>query len=164
MIDQMPLVTSDRIYRASDLNRRGREVLDTARTSGARIVDTDGTSMVMVPERVLDRAAGRLDVAVMLVAAMRAWRELEAGGDVTVDTLRWINRLDAEDRATLAREVVAAFDEAGRTANALPLGVLLDQWETTASLPYDQEYLARLDDGFDPASYVEAERPTDPNT
>jgi hypothetical protein len=68
------LVTTDRIYRASDLNRRGREVLDAARLSGARIVDTDGTSMVLVPERVLEQTVDRLAMETMLVAAMRAWQ------------------------------------------------------------------------------------------
>ena len=37
----MSMISADRVYRASDLNRRGREVLDTARATGARIVDAD---------------------------------------------------------------------------------------------------------------------------
>lgn len=155
------LVSADRVYRASDLNRRGREVLDTARASGARIVDTDGTSMVLVTERVLEQTVGRLELATMLVAAMRAWRELANGDDVTVDALRWVNRLDAADRATFAEEVAAAFDEASRTSDPIPLGILLREWEVTARQPYDEHLEARLAAGFDPGAYVEIERPAD---
>ena len=155
------LVTTDRIYRASDLNRRGREVLDAARLSGARIVDTDGTSMVLVPERVLEQTVDRLAMETMLVAAMRAWRELAGGSDVTVEALRWVNRLDADDRATFAEEVVAAFDEAGRTSDPTPLRILLYEWEVTARLPYDKQLNARLAAGFEPGSYAEVERPVD---
>lgn len=155
------LISADRVYRASDLNRRGREVLDTARASGARIVDTDGTSMVLVTERVLEQTVGRLELATMLVAAMRAWRELANGQDVTVDALRWVNRLDPTDRATFAEEVAAAFDETSRTSDPIPLRILLREWEVTARQPYDEQLKARLAAGFDPGAYVEIERPPD---
>lgn len=154
-------ISADRVYRASDLNRRGREVLDTARASGARIVDTDGTSMVLVTERVLEQTVGRLESATMLVAAMRAWRELANGDDVTVDALRWVNRLDVDDRATFAEEIARAFDEASRTSDPIPLAVLLREWEVTARQPYDDQVEARLAAGFDPGTYVEIERPAD---
>ncbi len=154
-------VSSERVYRASDLNRRGREVLDTARRAGARIVDTDGTSMVLLTERVLEQTAGRLEVATMLVAAMRAWREVSSGVDVTVDQLRWVNRLDDADRQTFAEEVAAAFDEAGRTSDATALRILLHEWEVTARQPYDAQLEARLAGGFEPDDYLEIERPAD---
>lgn len=157
----MSMVSADRVYRVSDLNRRGREVLDTARATGARIVDTDGTAMVLVTERALEQTVGRLETATMLVAAMRAWRDLERGGDVTVDALRWVNRLDADDRATFAQEIAAAFDEASRTSDPIPLGLLLREWEVTARQPYDEQLEARLTAGFDPSHYVELGRPAD---
>ena len=153
------LITSDRIFRASDLNRRGREVLDAARATGARIADTDGAAMVMVAEGAVERVLTRLGVAELQVVAMRAWRELDAGRDVTADALRWANRLDADDRKELADDLIAAFDEAGRTGDARPLMLLLAEWRVTAEQPYDVGLLDRLGDGFRPEDYREVGRP-----
>ena len=160
-MSRISLVSSDRIYRASDLNRRGREVLTTARASGARIVDTDGTALVMVEEGVLDRALERLGVAEIQIAAMRAWRELAGDRDVTADLMRWANRLHPDDRAILAQELADSLDEAARTGDARELLQMLREWEKTSELPYDQELVDRLAAGFDPSEYIEVLRPTD---
>ena len=159
-MSRISLVSSDRIYRASDLNRRGREVLTTARASGARIVDTDGTALVMVEEGVLDRALERLGVAEIQIAAMRAWRELAGDRDVTADLMRWANRLHPDDRAILAQELADSLDEAARTGDARELLQMLREWEKTSELPYDQELVDLLAGGFKPEDYIEVGRPT----
>ncbi|MGH3789201.1 MAG: hypothetical protein ACRDRU_11695 [Pseudonocardiaceae bacterium] len=93
------------IYTVSDLSRKRREVADVARRGLARIRDTDGTDLVLMPARqyevlaAVSRWADRLGVVERALAKSRAERTLADFGDLT-----WLRHFD-DDLAEFVLEL-----------------------------------------------------------
>src|SRR5262249_60499931 len=94
---------------ASDLARGRREGPDTARRGLARIRDTDGTGLVLLPARHYDmleavsRWHDRLDVLERARAKPAPERVAHDYGDLT-----WLRHLDEDDLTTFISEIRAA--------------------------------------------------------
>lgn len=153
-------MATDMIYTASDLDRRRREVTDAARRGLARIRDTDGTGLVLLPARHYDvleavsRWYERLDLVGRARAKPVAERMPADFGDLT-----WLRHLDDEDLATFLAEVRAAVSIAYHDDDLSELEQLVRDWRTTADELADSARRETLLGGFDPADYVEAPRP-----
>jgi hypothetical protein len=150
----------DVIYTASDLDRRRREVTDTARRGLARIRDTDGTGLVLLPARhyevleTVSRWYDRLDV-------VERTRAKPAGERLPADfgELTWLRHLDDDDLAQFLQEVRAAVSVAYHDDDLSELEQLVRDWRATADELADPARREVLLGGFDTADYVEAARP-----
>ena len=153
-------MSTDVIYTASDLDRRRREVTDTARRGLARIRDTDGTGLVLLPARhyevleAVSRWYDRLDVVERARAKPAADRVPADFGDLT-----WLRHLDDDDLAQLLHEVRAAVSVAYHDDDLTELEQLVRDWRVTADELADPARREVLLGGFDAADYVEAARP-----
>jgi hypothetical protein len=153
-------MATDVIYTASDLDRRRREVTDTARRGLARIRDTDGTGLVLLPARhyeVLESVSrwyDRLDVVERARAKPAAERVPADFGDLT-----WLRHLDDDDLAQFLHEVRAAVSVAYHDDDLGELEQLVHDWRATADELADPARREVLVGGFDAAEYVEAPRP-----
>jgi hypothetical protein len=153
-------MSTDVIYTASDLDRRRREVTDTARRGLARIRDTDGTGLVLLPAHhyevleAVSRWYDRLDVVERARAKPAGERAPADFGDLT-----WLRHLDDDDLAQFLHEVRAAVSVAYHDDDLSELEQLVRDWRATADELADPARREVLLGEFDAADYVEAPRP-----
>lgn len=148
------------IYTASDLDRRRREVTDTARRGLARIRDTDGMGLVLLPARhyeVLETVSRWFD----RLAVVERARVKPAGerGAADFGELTWLRHLDEADLATFLFEMRAAVSVAYHDDALDELEQLVRDWRATADELADPARRDALLGGFDPDDYVDAARP-----
>lgn len=151
------------VYRASDISRKAREVLEGAKSGGVRIADKDGVSLLVVREsdvRAVEASQERLQLVVDAHELLMALSGVAEDQPIASDAFRWVNRLDVADRAEFQAELRGALDDIRVRGDYDALAVMLGEWEITAGLPYDPEYLAILQGGYRPEDWVEVERPS----
>jgi hypothetical protein len=163
MILAMSVLTTDRIFQASDL-RRDREFIDEARQHGAaRLRDTDGASFVMVKEADYGRLATEHDSSQELLQVARALLVIAAAmhrGEEIAPLLPaspwpWLSAFDAEDILEFVREL--ADETAQGVSYGDPEGVRrqLAAWRESARAMSDPERRAALTDAIVPAELTE---------
>jgi hypothetical protein len=153
-------LSSSVVYLASDLNRKRREFLDEARTGMARLRDTDGTSLVMVPE-------SRLAALSELVVWAQRHLQVEAvARRAAVDRsptdfgdLAWLSVLDDADLATFLTELEAGLFHAMSTQVTADLEHLVQEWRCTAEALSDPVRRAVLLGTHDDDDFAEVGRP-----
>ncbi|HYM53747.1 MAG TPA: hypothetical protein VES97_00180 [Solirubrobacteraceae bacterium] len=158
---------SSTIFQSSDLNRRGRDVLDAAREGIARIRDTDGASLVLTREESLEAMRLQLDAMRQLAEAMASFITLDRALDhehrepklSELGSWMWMRRLPAEDATEFLRDIGDALYESCRTMSAAPLAVVVDAWKATAEALDDPLARETLLGASTPEDYVEAKRP-----
>jgi Family of unknown function (DUF6247) len=161
----MPATTT--IFQASDLNRRGRAVLDTARDGLARIRDTDGEGLVVAREDAYEAMRRQLLVFRELADAMASYITLDRAVDhehrrpslAELGSWTWVRHLPSEDAAEFVRDISEALYASCRELSATPLAEVIDAWRATAeslSDPLSRETLLGQSSADD---YVEAARP-----
>src|SRR5260370_16217010 len=98
-------MSADVIYTASDLDRKRREVTDAARRGIARIRDTDGMGLVLLPARhyeVLDAVSRWYDRLDIVERARAKPPEHRVPRDLR--ELTWLLHFDDDDLAALIAE------------------------------------------------------------
>jgi hypothetical protein len=151
-------MSAEVIYTASDLDRKRREVTDAARRGVARIRDTDGMALVLLPARhyeVLDAVSrwhDRLDVAERARAKPSSGRVPRDFGDLT-----WLRHFDDGDLATFISEVRAAVSVAYHDDDLTELDQLVRDWRTTADELADPARRHVLLGAFAEDDFVEAD-------
>lgn len=163
----MPL-TAPTIYQSSDLNRRGRAILDSARDGLARVRDRDGVSLVMTRE---ERLAELEDASAMmrrLAEAVASFVVLEravahrADPEPTLPEFgawTWLRTLPREDLDEFLQEARDSLIASCRELSLAPLQDTLDGWRATAEALSDDISRETLLGTPDEAAFVEAERP-----
>lgn len=150
------------VFQASDLNQRGRAVLDAARTSEARVRDKDGIGLIVILEQrfrtlrtALDTAANLMAVEQMLDVE-RPDRTLRDYGDWT-----WLRVFDDDDMQEFVREMRDALLVAGREESIDQVEETLERWRITARQLSDPQRNAILlrGEGLDPDDFIQVERP-----
>jgi hypothetical protein len=151
------------VFQASDLNQRGRMVLDAARAGEARVRDKDGFSLLVLPEhRVrallgVARAAANLATLEEALAAGPAEPPLAGYGEWT-----WLRHLPPADLAEFVAAVRAALIAAAREEATAALDETLLAWRTTAEELADPKARAVLLGEHRPEDFVEVTRPDAP--
>lgn len=121
------------VFQASDLNQRGRAVLDAARAGEARLRDEDGLSLLMLPEQRVRTLATVVQAAVNLVALEQALalpaaaRSPRDYGDWT-----WLRAFDDEDLHEFVADMRGALLVAGREESPATIEETLYRWRVTA--------------------------------
>ena len=125
---------SDTAYRPSDLRERSREILDLAKSGEARVRDSDGTTILMLPEsdvlslRRVSAAAANLAAIERIVDVMDG-RRLDAA---EFGEWGWLHVFDADDLREFVQDIREAIIGARGDSGAL-LDEQLKAWRTTAS-------------------------------
>lgn len=148
------------VFQASDLQQRGRVVLDTARDGEARVRDKDGLSLLIVPEsraqawRFSARVAANLAMLQHALARSDEHPDLPDFGDWT-----WLRSFDEEDLREFLRDMWDVLIVAVREDSSGLIEETLALWRTTAETLEDplrrEILLGRLHE----RDYVEAARP-----
>lgn len=160
MLGYLRKMATDVIYTASDLDRKRREVTDAARRGLARIRDTDGMGLVLLPAHHYDvletvnRWHDRLDVVQRACTKPTSERIASDFGELT-----WLRHLDDDDLAAFLAEVRAAVSVAYHDDDLTELDQLVRDWRATADELADPARREILLGGFDSADYVEVSRP-----
>jgi hypothetical protein len=161
--DYLRTMSADAIYTASDLDRKRREVTDTARRGLARIRDTDGMPLVLLPARhyevleAVSRWYDRLDVVDRARAKPATDRDVHDFGELT-----WLRHLDDDDLTTFVTELRTAVSVAYHDDDLTELEQLIRDWRVTAEELADPIRREVLLGDFDPDDYVEVSRPEPP--
>ena len=121
-------------YQASDLaGAKRREFLQAARAGAARLRDTDGTSLVMVPQAAFDTlselksCAGRYLQVEGALERRRADRRPSDFGE-----LAWLEVFDDDDLQTFRQEFHEALVQAVASETTEPVDTCVLDWRTTA--------------------------------
>ncbi len=163
----LPVPASSTIFQSSDLNRRGRAVLDAAREGIARIRDTDGASLVLTREESLEAMRHQLDAMRQLADAMASFITLDRALDhehrqpllSELGQWTWMRRLPTEDVGAFLRDIGDALYESCREMSAAPLATVVDDWKATAEALEDPLARETLLGTSAPGDYVEIKRP-----
>ncbi|MGH3679930.1 MAG: hypothetical protein ACRDT2_06700 [Natronosporangium sp.] len=153
-------MSTDVIYTASDLDRKRREVTDAARHGLARIRDTDGTGLVLLPAHhyevleTVSRWHDRLAVVDRARATSPADRSPTDFGDLT-----WLRHLDDDDLATFVAELRSAVSLAYHDDDLAELERLIQDWRVTADELADSTRREVLLGAFRANDFVEVARP-----
>ena len=152
----------ERTYQASDLAGTGRrEFLDEAKAGSARLRDTDGTSLVMLPEgelSFLSMMRGLIADYLALETALGRAREDRAVTDF--GGLAWAEVLDDDDLHELRREYSQELARAAAAQSADGLDRCLHAWRMTAATLSDPVSREILEGKAADEDFVEIERPT----
>jgi hypothetical protein len=128
---------ADSVYQASDLNRRGRAILDDARKGLARVRDTDGLSLVITPESRL----GELEDLRAIADWVASYVALEAAvvhGDpdriplAALGSWTWLRHLPPADLSEFVNEIRDGLVASCREHSIAPADQVLDEWRETA--------------------------------
>lgn len=159
--------TTNPIFQASDLNRRGRAVLDSAREGVARIRDTDGESLIVAREEAYEALHRQVSAFRELADAMASFITLDRAVDhehrapslAELGSWTWVRHLPADDAAEFVRDVSEALYASCRELSLAPLSEVVDAWRATAEALADPLSRETLLGSSDSADYVEVQRP-----
>ncbi|MGH8009314.1 MAG: hypothetical protein ACREQ3_20180 [Candidatus Binatia bacterium] len=145
------------IFQPTDLaGSKRREFLDAAKAGRARLRDSDGTSIVALPESELEL----LDQLAHWSAEHRRLTSLlDAGGPLTVaalGSLAWIRALDRDDQIAFADELQEVLILAMSMHDASSIPEVVHAWRVTASELEDPARRDVLLGRFDQQNYTDA--------
>ncbi len=148
------------IYQASDLASRRREFIDEARRGCARLRDTDGASLVMVPAdafEVLVSLRDWLARDLQLERVLgRPWGERRP---VEFGDLAWLVVFDDDDQMEFHRELHEALMLSLASDSIEPVDRCVREWRTTAQALSDPAGRAVLVGAVTDADFEEVDRP-----
>jgi len=154
---------SEVIYTVSDLSRKRREVADVARRGLARIRDTDGTGLVLLPAQryelleAVSRWGDRLGVVERAQSKSRTERTPADFGDLT-----WLRHLDEDDLVQFVSEMRQTLSLAYHDNDLTALVDAVADWKATAEEFTDPARREILLGTTDTADFVEVTRPERP--
>lgn len=152
----------ERTYQASDLAGTGRrEFLDEARAGHARLRDTDGVSLVMLPER--DHAfleSLRVLTADFLALTGALNRDREDRQPTDFGGLAWADSLPDEDLNELRREFGRELARATASGSLDSVSRCMHEWQMAASTLSDPVALEILEGRVADDQFVDLGRPT----
>jgi hypothetical protein len=120
----------DQVFSATDLNRRGGEVLNRARTHPVTI-SRNNEQFALVRR---EYAAGLVSAVSHLSNVLSLTRSVHAvlADKPVAESMSWIKAFDAEDLSGMVDEITAATDTALDTGDWEPLDALMHEWRESA--------------------------------
>lgn len=150
----------ERVYLASDLAQKRREVIDEARSDYAQIRDTDGTSLVMLEQRRFDFLRGMVELTSKLVrldlALSRTFVERRS---TDFGEFAWLEAFDADDQETFRAELLEAINLAVANGDLAPIKTCVHEWRRTAQALSNEKVKRALTAPGD-EDFTEVKRPT----
>lgn len=151
---------SSTIFQASDLAQRRREFIDEARRGCARLRDTDGAHLVMVPSSTFEVLVSLRDWLArdlrLELVLQRPWAERRP---VEFGDLAWLSVFDNDDQMEFHRELHEALMLSLSSDSTEPVDRCLREWRTTATALSDETRRAVLTGAVSADQFEEVERP-----
>lgn len=149
------------MYRAGELGEEAREIVAAARSGMARVEDTDGTSLVVMPEARLAvltdlvRCASQHLVIESVLRLPPADRSPASHGEHP-----WLQVFDDDDLSTFATELGDALLVAAGGGSTADLNRLVADWRVTAEVLADRASRDVLLGAHEPGDLLEVTRPS----
>ncbi len=132
-------------YQATDLARRHRAVIDSARSGQALVRDKDGTALLLAPAADIERAERVAELALALIKVRQALDAPPNGRSVALyGDLAWVSTLPEEQQRACLGELTDALLVAASGTSLRNVDLLLDDWRATADSWADPDTRARL--------------------
>ncbi|HYO53576.1 hypothetical protein [Archangium sp.] len=149
------------IYLASDLSTKRRDVLNAARAGLARIRDTDGLGLVLVPQRNFEILRAYRELLAKLLMLESAWkRPASERCPSDFGEFAWLVAFDEDDQKSFHRELLDASIQALATDSFDPVNACVEDWRMTArSLSKEKSRRVLTAPGDDLSTFEEVERP-----
>lgn len=124
----------ERIHQPSDLNRSYRAILDEARGSRARVRDTDGICLLVIPEEQVGALEVVNDAAAtfLVLEGVVGHSESQSPSIAEFGEWPWLRVFDQEDLAEFVTEMRGSLVLAARARSARPVSDTLRAWYNTA--------------------------------
>lgn len=152
--------TVETIYQASDLAQKRREFIDEARRGCARLRDTDGLSLVMVPSSSFEVLLSLRD---WLARDLRLEHALGLPWDkrhaIEFGDLAWLAEFDDDDQMEFHRDLHDALMRSVASNSTEPVDRCVREWRTTAQALSDPARRAVLVGAVTEADFEEVDRP-----
>jgi hypothetical protein len=155
---------STETYLPVDLQQRYRAILDEARAGEARVQDSDGTNLLLLPESRVE-VLRQVSTAAANLAAVEAVLESMATHCPSASEFGewdWLQVFDAEDLREFVRDIREAVVVGVREESATLLEGQLRDWRTTAHQASDPLFRRILEGGAAEEDFVEVQRPEAP--
>jgi hypothetical protein len=152
------------IFQPSDLNRSYRAILDLARKDRARVRDTDGLSILVIPEE----RVSALEEVNDATASFLVLEDVVGHSESHKPTLNefgpwpWLRFLDPDDLTEFVVELRGSLVLAVREQSSTPLRETLQAWRDTAEALSDPARRAILLGGSGGDDFIEVSRPEAP--
>jgi hypothetical protein len=145
----------------TDLQRRYRAILDEARAGEARVRDSDGTNILLLPEAKV-QVLRQVGAAAANLAAIESLLEVVDTRSPTIAEYgdwSWLRVFDAEDLREFIRDIREAVVVGVREGSTALLDEQLRAWRVTAEQADDPLFRSILAGGASEADFVEVQRP-----
>ena len=151
----------DTTYHPADLQSCYRTILDEAKAGEARVRDSDGTTILLLPEADVLAVRRVRAAATNLAAVERAVEAIETHGRESADLgdWGWLHALDAADLREFVDEMRAAIVVGAREGSSDLLDEQLAAWKVTAAQADDPIFRSILRGGANEEDFVEVGRP-----
>jgi hypothetical protein len=148
-------------YLPTDLQRHYRSILDEAKVGEARVRDSDGTSILLIPEAQV-HALRQVSAAAANLAAVETVAEAMASrcpGLTEYGEWSWLRVFDADDLREFIRDIREAIVVAAREGSSALLEEQLRAWHVTAQQATDPVFRDILRGGASEGNFVEVGGP-----
>lgn len=124
----------ERIYQASDLAQKRREVIDAAKADGfAQIRDSDGVGLVLLPQGRFELLRALRDLLARFVALEATFERPAQERRVTdFGEFAWLTAFDADDQQEFRRELMGSLLQCLAMESVDPVEKCVRDWRTTA--------------------------------
>jgi hypothetical protein len=152
---QMMLRPSGAEFRGSDLQRRYRSVLDSARDAPVWVSDKDGFRFVLAASEEIDFAWAFLRILDAIAQFHAAWarhHEEPPARWAAMTPFPFLAALDRDDVERFSSELLPYLEESVRRRDLEGFLGNLRAWESSAETYDDEAMLAQMNEPLDPAA------------
>jgi hypothetical protein len=149
------------IYQPSDLNQRGRAILDAAREGQARIRDKDGVGLLVVPEERVEalEATARYVNDLLVIEDFLKPQRVVSREFIRVSPWKWLAALDDDDIESFVVDLRDSLRTALQTGSLKATERILKEWRVTAEQLGDPDRRQVLLGHLSPDEFVEVNSP-----
>jgi hypothetical protein len=154
---QVMLRPSGTEFRGSDLQRRYRSVLDSAREAPVWVTDKDGFRFVVASSEEIDFAWAYLRILDAIAQFHAVWarhRDEPPARWAAMTPFPFLAAFDRDDVEEFSSELVPYLEESVRRRDLEGFLGNLRAWESTAETYGDEAMLAQMNEPLDPSKYV----------
>lgn len=154
---EMMLTPSGTPFRGSDLQRRYRTVLDSARKSPVALVDSDGHRLAVADWDEVSFAwtfMRILDAIAQFHAAWSRHRDEPPAQWAAMTPFPFLTAFDGDDVDEFSGELIPYLEESVRRRDLDGFLGNLRAWESSAETYDDEGMLAQMNEPLDPAKFV----------
>lgn len=145
------------VFRASEVQRSYRALLDAAKEGPVQIIDSDGSVLGLESWEELEFGRRFRDLAARLDQFRRVYahhRKRPAAEWAAMTPFPWIDTLDHDEVAAFAREIEELLLQAANRGELHELDGALHIWRSTANTYRSPEILAAMSEVLDEATEV----------